>query len=410
MDGSKPTVATVSGPTSFCRAAAETVLGDPSSIKLRLKVSIGPVPDASSLAFTLGLGLDFAFSPLLKLQRTPYGGRSLFAAQAIPAGTLLHVCAAPHAHVVYRAFRKEVCARCFAYATQAQKRVQAGFGAGAPYFCGEACRDAWIVVAQIEQILADEAPEEHEEQLGITKNGTRPEMAKEQLDRAWGRVEAWTKAKYGRSGPPLPFALDEGELDIARFAVSAIVRRHQEADPPFAEPELAISRLLSLQDSELANVRMRPYLLRAHLRVCAFLGAALPPPLRAHVGVVRQLLARETGNAFGIWEGDQLPEGRISIGDSEKEAEDTRDMREREMFGWGVWVSASLFNHSCAPNVRKKRSGRSLEFFTLRDVKEGEELRISYASTDKPVGERREALRTSWFFDCMCSRCVRESS
>ncbi len=322
-------------------------------------------------------------------------------------------------------------------------------GAGAPYFCSEACRDAWIVedggygpalaeaimaveradaaaraaqarvqgrtpnsnrggkqveaVVELEKILMNEAPEEAEELEATRRNRTRPEITKEQLDQAWNCVEAWATKKRGRSGPPIPFALDEGELDIARFAVSAIVHKQREADrldypssikgtgfaanslpvqdpdspialilptnagtpasltvippsqlgnSPLTASELTFERLLSLQDSELANVRMRQYLLRAHLRVCAFLGAALPPQLRPHVGIVRQLLARETGNAFGIWESDET-NGRAHENEDKDNAkrveEDTRDPREREMFGWGVWVSASMFNHCESP-------------------------------------------------------------
>lgn len=82
-----------------------------------------------------------------------------------------------------------------------------------------------------------------------------------------------------------------------------------------------------------------------------------------------------------------------------------------EYFGWGVWPAASLFNHSCAPNVGKRRVGRRWEFWSERDVRREEELCISYLGGEEwELGraDRVERMRETWGFECACGRCVRE--
>ncbi|KAI6102326.1 hypothetical protein EDD16DRAFT_1494930, partial [Pisolithus croceorrhizus] len=47
---------------------------------------------------------------------TQHGGRSLFAARDIPPGTQVHSSLSSFAHIIYKDYRQEVCAQCFAYA------------------------------------------------------------------------------------------------------------------------------------------------------------------------------------------------------------------------------------------------------------------------------------------------------
>ncbi|EJU03945.1 hypothetical protein DACRYDRAFT_30942, partial [Dacryopinax primogenitus] len=83
---------------------------------------------------------------------------------------------------------------------------------------------------------------------------------------------------------------------------------------------------------------------------------------------------------------------------------------ESEFLGYGVWPSASYFNHSCQPNIRKDTPGRAWVFQTNRDIGSDEELRISYLGDTAPeemgVDDRRKQLRQTWGFDCDCLLCL----
>jgi hypothetical protein len=71
----------------------------------------------------------------------------------------------------------------------------------------------------------------------------------------------------------------------------------------------------------------------------------------------------------------------------------------------------SMFNQSCAPNVDWEHgdSNSTLRMFTLRDVKEGDELIISYI---RPLtmgyAERQKSLLPWLGMDCECERCRTE--
>jgi hypothetical protein len=77
--------------------------------------------------------------------------------------------------------------------------------------------------------------------------------------------------------------------------------------------------------------------------------------------------------------------------------------------GSGLYIQASLFNHSCQPNLtyRRAATGANLEFTALGDIPVGTELTISYVSSEK-LEERRAWLLQSHFFLCACERCCAE--
>ncbi|KAG1799194.1 uncharacterized protein BJ212DRAFT_1218417, partial [Suillus subaureus] len=54
---------------------------------------------------------------------TPHGGRSLFAFQPIAQGTKIFAREVPFAHVIYKDYRREVCAQCFAYAASTSRSI-----------------------------------------------------------------------------------------------------------------------------------------------------------------------------------------------------------------------------------------------------------------------------------------------
>ncbi|KAH7928374.1 SET domain-containing protein [Leucogyrophana mollusca] len=342
---------------------------------------------------------SFLGNPLIDLRSTAYGGRSLFARCSISPNTLIHTSYAPYAHVVYNDFRKEICAQCFAYAFTSNLREWSTKwskdGAATVFFCSEECRKAWKqdvvgeIIAEVNGALRKAARAVKKSKGKVLSPGVgamAEAITQKDIDKAWAEADAFVCSKSTLATSHAAPFLEDMELEIARFVASAIVHRYV-TDHPGASAittdsgsrldQASWMSFLQLQDNELPNVHSRPYILPIHLRIYKFLSFALPAHLRPYAPTtVRVVLARDSGNSFGIWEG----EGG------------------EEMFGWGMWASASYFNHNCAPNVRKTRQGRTLQFTTSRVVEEGEELCISYVDVDQPRNERVTALEERWFF------------
>ncbi|KAG0278750.1 hypothetical protein BGZ95_003245 [Linnemannia exigua] len=113
----------------------------------------------------------------------------------------------------------------------------------------------------------------------------------------------------------------------------------------------------------------------------------------------RTILYREVANSFGI-----------------RDASD-------ELLGFAVFPRACFFNHSCRPNILKKRRqglgggvaghksarARQMEYWSTRLIQEGEECCISYGDILAGVEERRARLEDMYFFLCSCPRCLEET-
>ncbi|KAJ7583413.1 hypothetical protein C8J56DRAFT_953967 [Mycena floridula] len=318
---------------------------------------------------------------------TAYGGRGLYAARFIPKDSQIHICN-PFASAVLRVFRKEVCGRCFSYAFDANRntwsiKYEAGSGF---WFCSEECRQLWIREDNFGGLLASMsvAIDKLAQSLARSKM-LHPEsppvtlITPESLDIAWKTAETQS----------IPIgALDELELDSVKFLLSGIIRRYLDDTAKTS----GWTDFLALQDNELAYTRSNPYVLASHIRQYSFLRKALvDPALAPYVTsstTVRAILARDHGNVFGVFD-------MSTSGDS-------------EMLGFGVYVSSSYYNHDCSPNVRKERVGRSMFFYSCRDIEPDEELCISYIDVKDSAEQRREQLSKSWYFDCICQRCKNE--
>ena len=72
----------------------------------------------------------------------------------------------------------------------------------------------------------------------------------------------------------------------------------------------------------------------------------------------------------------------------------------------GIFLVTACANHSCAPNVAVEATDEcSLRLRTTARVERGDELRISYVDTTLPCCERRRLL-AHWAIDeCECARC-----
>ena len=79
------------------------------------------------------------------------------------------------------------------------------------------------------------------------------------------------------------------------------------------------------------------------------------------------------------------------------------------MAGSGLWIVASLFNHSCCPNASYDVVGDFLFVRAIRDVREGEEVCVPYLDLQLTFEER--CKRTAVWglrkgaFQCTCLRC-----
>eukprot|EP01026_Neomeris_dumetosa_P000620 TRINITY_DN10155_c0_g1_i1.p2 TRINITY_DN10155_c0_g1~~TRINITY_DN10155_c0_g1_i1.p2 ORF type:complete len:281 (-),score=33.29 TRINITY_DN10155_c0_g1_i1:555-1397(-) len=92
----------------------------------------------------------------------------------------------------------------------------------------------------------------------------------------------------------------------------------------------------------------------------------------------------------------------------QKVAKRADDVKE-QLTGRELHVVASFLNHSCEPNCVMVRQGNGLgKVTTLRTIKKGEELTISYIDTNVPRSTRRWNLKKFFFFDCECKKCEEE--
>ncbi|KAG2374544.1 hypothetical protein C9374_010563 [Naegleria lovaniensis] len=107
----------------------------------------------------------------------------------------------------------------------------------------------------------------------------------------------------------------------------------------------------------------------------------------------------------------------ISHSDREDHTENScADFRE---IGTGLFPMVSMFDHSCSPNCsfqtfddlksNMSYSGNVIYVQTVKKVKKGEELCISYIDIMNPTSIRRRELWYSKYFVCKCSRCMSDT-
>ena len=81
----------------------------------------------------------------------------------------------------------------------------------------------------------------------------------------------------------------------------------------------------------------------------------------------------------------------------------------------GVFPAHAMCNHSCTPNVEfiSSEEGKYIRMVAETNLKKGEELHISYLSREdieKDVGHRREILLENFGFECICTRCLKDTT
>lgn len=63
-------------------------------------------------------------------------------------------------------------------------------------------------------------------------------------------------------------------------------------------------------------------------------------------------------------------------------------------------------NHSCDPNCVAIWDGPKLQFRSVKPIKKGEELFISYIDPSQPYNRRKRELEDKFYFTCKCSKCL----
>lgn len=81
----------------------------------------------------------------------------------------------------------------------------------------------------------------------------------------------------------------------------------------------------------------------------------------------------------------------------------------RAEIGQGVYLEASLLNHSCQPSLCQYRpeGSATLHFLAIEAIAKGEELSVCYFDAGD-LNRRREYLWDTYLFECQCRRCREE--
>jgi SET and MYND domain-containing protein len=181
----------------------------------------------------------------LELRTTSYGGRSLFALSPIPSSTLL-LSSKPFAHVIYRDFRKEVCAYCFKYAFDS-KTSKGGvwkvrYSANV-WFCSDDCRAKWVEEENVDGALDLVEGCLERALTSLRKAAQKSGSGSSSVDKILGqhgggnlssemRNKVWAEVENVESAVSSKVELEDMEFEIARLVASALVRRHlQEVHP-----------------------------------------------------------------------------------------------------------------------------------------------------------------------------------
>ncbi|KAG8833093.1 hypothetical protein FRC17_000032 [Serendipita sp. 399] len=306
---------------------------------------------------------DEAF--VIKPSTIDCAGMACFASRKLVPGDVVLRVQSPVASVVNANFRKEVCGWCYFYdfGSILKFKLTTSRGRGVAWFCSEACQVSWRnkmddiewqAILSFEDGLARLAKTDEPLVEGPTSE-SEIEVAWEDARREGEKILMLRKDRPHRipKQATLPTVVD---VDDARFLLSAILSFYR-SPGSFQEILQMVPTLKPYSDSKST--------LRQHIAIYHYLLSVIPidSPIIEYI-TPAQIIAtvtRDAGNSFGIW--DQALAGQ-------------------ELFAYGMYPSASYFNHSCNPNVTKEREGREYVF---------------KASAEIPVGAQKNKVKE--YFD-----------
>ena len=363
----------------------------------------------------------------LQIQRTAFSGNGVFATSHIPHNTLLLTASDPYASIIYRPYRKETCAWCFAYNLGRHFKIRCVDFETGFVFCRGECRQKWEADVGILGMQACEAVEtfvrlnrkpRRENKEEKEKKGGKEERkpSVEQVAKTWKdaevgahRIRAFREGFSNKKRIPKEVS-SPANPDTLSFLLSGILALHK----PKVEGNLhrGVNILYEAPVPYVSHTS-----LTSHTTSYLQLLAVLPLPVLDLVTAsnVRRIIGIAYDNAFGIRSADHSPR---SLGLPPRSSPvstalltlkiDELESPGSEVLGYALYPSASLFNHSCLPNLRKVREGREWRFWSVQEIKDGDEVCITYLGGDErtlSTMERKERLRLGWEFECGCETC-----
>ncbi|CCE89033.1 Piso0_001831 [Millerozyma farinosa CBS 7064] len=318
-------------------------------------------------------------------------GKGCSAKTRIPSGQIVHSCR-PLSSTIYAPYRKEVCFTCFNY--EGGKTLKHRLGKKQfVYFCSETCLNQFQSQPGSEQYLqflldleahyVKSLKKYQEREFAADKN------ASDESRDEWERIDQWDK-KVGQMKPSerlrsLP-DIGETEYNEIKYVYGVL---HQMTYGNSKEMHL----LKYLQSNEDDKISKYPELLYAYNSIYKYIKLSTHGKLPSIVTTdfIRFIIGVSLCNSFGIWfESD--------INDVDK-----------ELFGFSLCPSASFFNHSCSPNVQKKRIGSEFVYTAVEDIEPGSDLYISYGNFGDEDLKTRQSTLSEWFFHCGCTKCAKET-
>lgn len=346
-------------------------------------------------------------SDLISVQDIPGAGRGVLAQRQIPADTHVLTSPRPAAHVIFRQYRKEVCAYCFGY--DRGRTLPVRDSETGKVFCSQKCNEQWVEDEGQSGVESWQGLETfvRSKSKSIVSTFSQASVGSKPGEQAvlstWEEAEELAsmhrKARCSNASDSGPGIKADREFrkalhhvwtqpvdpDILGYLLSGVLFHRQ-----FPEQwEFEVATLAMDSEPYRDNADLEAHC-NAFLQLVATIPRDLIPSCTAQV--CQTLVNATSHNSFGIRAGGEDAE---------------------EYMGYALFPAASYFNHSCVPNIVKKREGRQWEFRTAREIADGEQLCITYLGGDEKdlnVVERRERLRGVWGFTCMCDRCQKESA
>ena len=102
---------------------------------------------------------------------------------------------------------------------------------------------------------------------------------------------------------------------------------------------------------------------------------------------------------------DYFPSQKAAHWNAIKKPEHELPVAESKDGCMGIWITASLINHSCLPSVQQSMCGDMIILRATRNLPKDTELRLNYCGTTENVEDREEHLK-QYDFICCCALCT----